>query len=712
VNWPALHEFPAGDACETAVQPWRPGRVPLPTYPFERQEYWLEAEATGTGSAKAAELDLDDPAALLTNLPKLPETEWINLPVWRQTAASRPQPDGRRWLVLTDAGQADAVTEALRPTTDGELVLVRPGDEYAVTDEGFRIRPGSVEDATALLRQLAQNEQLPERVLHLWTLDAAGTAGDFDAAATASALQRGLHSLVALARAAGDLGLPAWTLDIVTSGSAQVLPDDIVHPDRATAIGPTRLIPVEYPRVRTRLIDIDPGGPVSRALLAELSADPADQVVAIRAGRRWVPGYEVLEVPEALPPAVRIRKGGTYLVTGGLGGIGLAMAERLARDYQAKLVLLGRTPAPPREAWSQILAADTTTPEVRRRLDGLQRLELAGAEVITVAGDVSRVADVRRAVDAAYERFGELHGVLHCAGVPAVGLMQFKTAADMAKVLSPKVAGTLALAEALSERDDIDFLALFSSTTSVTGGGAGQVDYCAANAYLDAFAESDPLPRTPVVSIDWGEWTWNGWTSGLDNYDEGSRAFFEQYRQNFGVSFDEGWQALQRVLASGESHVVISTQSFPVLVEMSRRSSIASHQATVKKARDALGKHPRPELSTAFVEPQSETEQAIAAVWAEALGLETIGAHDNFFELGGNSLIGMEIIAEVRKVLDVAYLPPHLLYEAPTVAALAAAVAAETHQEDDEEELRSAVQDQQRSRIEQRRNTLRSRRVS
>jgi acyl transferase domain-containing protein/acyl carrier protein len=711
VDWPSLHEFPAGEVLDSPVQPWRPGRVPLPTYPFERQEYWLEAEATGIGSAKSAELDLDDPAALLTNLPKLPETEWINLPVWRQTAASKLQPDNRRWLVLTDAGQADVVTEALRSAVPAaELVLARPGEEFAVSDDGFRLRPGSVEDATALLRQLAEADRLPERVVHLWTLDTAGTAGEFAAAATQAALQRGLYSLVALARAAGDLGLPAWTLDIVTSGSTQVLPDDVVHPDRATTLGPCRLIPVEYPRVATRLIDIDPGT-VSRALLAELSADPADQVVAIRAGRRWVPGYEVLDVPDALPPAVGIRKGGCYLVTGGLGGIGLAMAERLARDYQAKLVLLGRTPVPPRDAWSRILAADTTTAEVRRRLDGLQRLELSGAEVITVAGDVSKVADVRRAVDAAYERFGELHGVLHCAGVPAVGLMQFKTAADMAKVLSPKVAGTLALAEVLAEKD-ADFLALFSSTTSVTGGGAGQVDYCAANAYLDAFAESDPLPRTPVVSIDWGEWTWNGWTSGLDNYDEGSRAFFEQYRQNFGVSFDEGWQALQRVLASGESHVVISTQSFPVLVEMSRRSSIASHQATVKKARDALGKHPRPELSTAFVAPQSETEQAIAAVWAEALGLEQIGVHDNFFELGGNSLIGMEIIAEVRKALDLAYLPPHLLYEAPTVGALAVAAAAGDTEEDHDTEQRSAVQDQHRSRIEQRRNTLRSRRVS
>ncbi len=85
------------------------------------------------------------------------------------------------------------------------------------------------------------------------------------------------------------------------------------------------------------------------------------------------------------------------------------------------------------------------------------------------------------------------------------------------------------------------------------------------------------------------------------------------------------------------------------MVAMSRKSSIESHQATVKKLRDAFGRHPRPDLSTAYVEPQSPAEEAIAGVWSEALGLEQVGVHDNFFELGGNSLIGMEIIAEVRR---------------------------------------------------------------
>jgi NAD(P)-dependent dehydrogenase (short-subunit alcohol dehydrogenase family) len=679
--------------------------VLLPTYPFERQEYWLEAKSMGTAAVPA--LDENDPTSV-AKLPLLPDTRWVSQPVWRQTTP-RPAAPGEPgcWLVLTDDGPADALAAALRnrlAAAGAEVVLARPGDGYASGADGLVLRPGSTDDASAALRELAARGLAPQRVVHLWSLE-----GD---ATTAVTQQRGVHTLIALARAAGDLGLAAWSLDIVTSGSQRVLDGDRVQPGLATVLGPCRLIPVEYPRVRTRLIDIDAGTP-AQALLAELRAEPSDQVVGLRGARRWVPGYEVLDAAllDDAPPVARIRRGGTYLVTGGLGGIGLAMAERLARDHQARLVLMGRTPVPAREEWGGILASPTTAAEVRRRLDGLLRLETAGAQVATVTGDVSQVADVRAAVAIATDRFGELNGVLHCAGVPAVGLMQFKTPTDIEKVLAPKMAGALALSEVLAGTG-VDFVALFSSTTSATGGGAGQVDYCAANAFLDAFAVSDPIPGCHVVSIDWGEWCWNGWTSGMGSYDEGSQQFFRQYRETYGIPFDQGWQALQRVLAGGERHVVVSTQDFPTLVTMSRRSSIESHQATVKKARDALGRHPRPELSTAFVEPQSDTEVAIAAVWTEALGLEEVGVHDNFFELGGNSLIGMEIIAEVRRVLDLSYLPPHMLYQAPTVAALAeAAAAGHGGDGDTADEQTDGARDQQRSRIEQRRQMLRSGRV-
>ena len=696
IDWPALHADDAG---------WTPGRVPLPTYPFERQEYWLEAEPTAPAGAGQPAFDFDDPTSILTALPKLPEEHWTTVPVWQQTMPRPVAPEASSWLVFTDVGRADELVAPLRGAA-APVTLVRPGQAFAETADGFTVRPGSAPDVVAVLRALAREGRSPQRVIHLWTADAHANADD---------LPRGLHTLLAIAQAAADQGLPPWTLDVVTSDGQRVLPGDRVRPGTGTLVGPTRLIPVEYPGVRTRLIDIDidtDPATTARTLLAELRGDPVDQIVALRGGRRWVPGYDVLDATrlDEAPPVVSIRPGGSYLVTGGLGGIGLAMAERLAQTYRARLVLMGRTPIPPREQWGAILAADTTAPEVRRRIEGLTRVVAAGGDVVTVAGDVSRPADVRRAVNAALESYGELHGVLHCAGVPAVGLMQFKTPADMDKVLAPKVAGSRALVEALSDVP-VDFLVLFSSTTSATGGGAGQVDYCAANAFLDTYAQSDPLPGRLVTSIDWGEWTWNGWTTGLDSYDEGSKDFFTTYRATFGIGFDEGFRTLERVLAGGEPHVVVSTQDFPTLVAMSRRSSIQSHQATVKKARLALGAHPRPELSTGYVEPQTPAEQAIATVWTEALGLDRVGVHDNFFELGGNSLIGMEIIAQIRAALALDYLPPHLLYEAPTVAALAAA-AEQPNETSAPDTPGPSAGDRNRSRIEARRSSLRTRRTA
>ncbi|GIH95238.1 SDR family NAD(P)-dependent oxidoreductase [Planobispora siamensis] len=691
VDWAALHED----------DDWAPGRVPLPTYPFERQDYWLEIDQSAFSGGGAAAYDESDPTSIAKAYPRLPDTRWIHAPVWKQTTVRPAQEEeAGRWLVYTDEGRAAELAAPLLAhlaATGGDVVLVRPGERFSSDDDGLRVRPGSAEDALAALRELAGRRWEPERVVHLWSVQDAPIE---------ETLQRGLYTLVGLARAAGDMGLPGWQLDIVTQGGQRVHPGDRVHAGLGTLLGPARLIPVEYPKVRTRVIDVDAG---AEALLAELRAEPSDQVVGLRGGQRWIPDYEVLDtsVIAARPPAARVEKGGVYLVTGGLGGIGLAMAERLAEHYRARLVLLGRTPVPPREQWPAILASDSTAAEVRRRLEGLRRLEAAGAEVLTVAGDVSRPEDARRAVAAALERFGTLNGVLHCAGVPAVGLMQFKTVADMERVLAPKVMGTLALAEAL-RGTQADFLALYSSTTSATGGGAGQVDYCAANAFLDSFALSDPLPGVTVTSVDWCEWTWNGWTEGLENYDEGSKQYFAWYRENFGLTFDQGWETLLRALASGERHVVASTQDFAPLVAMSRRSSIESHQATVKKIRDAFGRHPRPDLSTAYVEPQTPAEETIAGVWAEALGLEQVGVHDNFFELGGNSLLGMEIIAEVRKALELSYLPPHILYQAPTIASLAEA--AQAGQDADEQP--SEAKDRQRSRIAQRRNMLRSGRTS
>ena len=678
-----------------------PRRIPLPTYPFQRREYWLETPAAPAGAAAAADGDQRMPS-----LPMLPEEEWLHSPVWRRSAATGlPTPAGR-WLVFTDEGPADEVTGPLvrrLVEAGGSVVLVRPGAEsLRLGVDEYAVRPGDSTQLRELLRRLREDGGLPERAVHLWTLSAAG-------AGLADALERGNDTLIALATAANDVNLLKWSLDVVTTGTRPVTGAETIHPELATVSGPVRGIPLEYPGVTCRLIDIDPpagdGARVAGLIAAELGAGGKEPVVALRHGRRWLPDYEALPLVEGRS-ATPLRAGGVYLVTGGLGGIGLAMAERLARDCRAKIVLFGRSGLPPRELWDEALADPAAGDEVRRRLSGVLRLEELGAEVAVVTGDIADEADARRAVATAVERWGALHGVLHAAGLPGIGLMQFKTTEDMRKVMAPKVDGTLALAAALRDLP-LDFLCLFSSITSATGGGPGQVDYSAANAFLDAYAaatDEGPGGRR-TVAIGWGEWQWNAWEAGLAGYDVEVQAFFRENRARFGIGFDAGWRALLRTLTQDEPYVVVNTQDFAQYVRISRDFTVDA-VGGARIASLAGNRHPRPDLVTAYVPPAGTTQQAIAEVWSDLLGVESVGADDNFFELGGSSLIGMEVMARIRRRLSVEDLAPHTLYEAPTVAALARHLAA-TGDVEPEASTAAAGADDERARSEQRRRGLR-----
>jgi NAD(P)-dependent dehydrogenase (short-subunit alcohol dehydrogenase family) len=661
-----------------------PGRVPLPTYPFQRQKYWIGGGRTGLSErSRPGELaagQAPDPSNLfeaVASLPKLPEQEWLHLPVWRQTASPALGPKPASRLVFTRDGSADEVARRLGP----DAVTVRPGERFAVLDGGYTIRPGNLEDAVSLLRAL---KQPLDHVVHLWNLEPTARA---DAGAY------GLHTLVALARAAGEFGMDDWSLDVGVSGTQQVLPGDVGNPDAATLMGPCLVIPLEFPKVTARLIDAD--RPAD--LAAELGRARTDRIVALRHGRRWIPGYETMAVDEpadhepatdqpatdqpatgqptadhpTLVAGSGLRDGGVYLITGGLGGVALGLAERLVRDRDAKLVLLGRHGLPPREQWS----SDTLNATDRQRVERIERLVALGAEVEVVTGDVTNPDDVRKAIDTAVERFGALHGVLHAAGVPGMGLMQFKQPSELDQVTAPKIDGARAVVEALGIGTPgeiaLDFLVFFSSITSATGGGPGQVDYCAANAFLDSYACQLAATGRRVVSIDWGEWTWNAWEQGLDGYDQKLQTFFRENRARFGIGFDDGWRALQRALAAGEPRVVVSTQDFPLVVMGSAQFTI---EAVMPPAGRSGERYPRPELVTSYQEPSGETEERIAVIWRDSLRLELVGVQDNFFELGGNSLLGVSIVAALRREFDLAEMPPHILYEAPTVAALALVV--------------------------------------
>jgi phthiocerol/phenolphthiocerol synthesis type-I polyketide synthase E len=290
-------------------------------------------------------------------------------------------------------------------------------------------------------------------------------------------------------------------LDVVTAGTQDVDGDDLVRPEDATVAGIAEVLPVDVPGLTVRHLDLDPAAAVDPA---ELFRAPAGHAVAVRRGRRWRRDYQPVSVPAPGDPAAGLRERGVYLVTGGLGGLGLAVAEDLARRVRARLVLIGRTGLPPRPEWDDVLRRGGGTDRAGRAVTAVRRIEAAGGEVLVLAADVTDVAALGRVRAAALDRFGRLDGILHAAGTAGGGLAEVRDEATARQVLAPKLAGTLALARVFGA-DDLDVVVLFASVIGVVG-VVGQVDYCAANAFLDAVARSGHGFGGRVLSIDWGGW--------------------------------------------------------------------------------------------------------------------------------------------------------------------------------------------------------------
>jgi amino acid adenylation domain-containing protein len=652
-------------------------RVPLPTYPFQRQRYWVEPRKTeGRERAAGRRRDLAD---------------WFYTPVWKRTPPARfatAETEGAD-LVFLDACGLGYEAVRLLEAAGREVFTVEAGDRFARTGErSFVVDAWNGASYDLLLQDLAGRGARPGTVLHLWSVTAEPTGVSPESAGRA--LDLGFFSLVFLAQALGKASLdePVRVLAVsnglhrVTGGGEEPL-----HPAKATLLGACRVIPREVPNLDCRSLDVvlpltngDSLMVLARRVLEETAffGSEGEPVAALRGSFRWEAAFEPTPLPAEGAPA-RLRQGGVYLITGGFGGLGRAVAEFLARTVAAKLVLVSRTPPPEGRTW-----------------DALEEL---GAEVLTFAADAADPAAMAAARDAALARFGAVHGVVHAAGRPGGGILQVKTRAAAEAVLAPKVWGALALDEVFQDVP-LDFLVLFSSVTAVLA-QPGQADYAAANAFLDAFAQERTARGKLTLSIGWDAWRESGMAVSTEVPAELREWRQQELKQ--GMTDAEGVEAFRRALAGGSPGspwLVVSTQDLAARLERNRASRLLED---LDKAREVRESHPRPLLANAYVAPRNEEEGRIAKVWQELLGIDPVGVHDNFFDLGGNSLMAIRVIARLKSELGVD-VSEVSIFEGPTVAALARLLGPE-------EEQGEAYEDR-RSRGEKRRAARRGRRAA
>ncbi|MFY1831620.1 SDR family NAD(P)-dependent oxidoreductase [Myxococcus fulvus] len=600
--------------------------------------------------------------------------DWFYVPSWKRVPRHEPSilNDAGHWLLFVDElGVGDALAERLG-RQGHSVVTVRAGTGFEQNGPNrFTLDPKAPADYDALLGALQGQGVTLGRLVHLWSVTASETA-TVGLAAVEQARVLGLDSLLLLAKTLGTRGVTDALRLWVVSNDLNEVHGDAVAPEKALLLAPCKVIPLEYPNIQCTSVDLAVPARAGQEeqvtqLLEELQAASSEAIVAYRGPHRWVRTLEPvrLEAPPE-PPAV-LRKHGVYLLTGGLGKVGLTLAEYLARSVQAKLVLTQRSPFPDPREWDAWLTAHPKEDPTHRHILALRELERLGSEVLVLRADVADAGQMRTALARATERFRPIHGVIHSAGVLGDGAIQQKSPEELSRVLAPKVLGTLVLHDLFAEAP-LDFLLLFSSLSAIEP-GFGQVAYSAANNFLDAFVHARMArAHRRVACISWDVWRGEGMA-----YDARTPLVLQKLKEEDfdqrGILHHEGVEVFRRVLGCRLPHVLVSTSDYLQVLKTRGRDLSEFYM----EALGGTSLHARPKLGNTYERPRGETEESLAPLWQELLGIDGIGATDDFFELGGDSLIGTQLISRVNRSFGVK-LSTKSLYTHPTLRGMSTAI--------------------------------------
>ncbi|AKT38863.1 type I polyketide synthase [Chondromyces crocatus] len=508
---------------------------------------------------------LPAPRALIAQVSSRPRfAEWLYDLRWsrRDAPASGDTDTTRtgareRWVLLADQSGTGAALAALLRDRGHDVHLA--AIEAPLAEDASRARYHQiVEDA---LRDAPPGGV---KFVHLGGLDAedpdaldADPASSF-ASAQAHGCASALYLIQTLKAAASPLPSRVW---FVTRGAQSIAnAEPIRAPQQALLWGLARGLALEAPELWGGILDLDPARSSDEARLlfgALQSADGEDQVT-LRGDARYVLRLARRTAPPV--PPLQVRADGSYLVTGGLGDLGLLTARWLAARGAGRILLMSRRP------WEETLATATASSRHSKQtlLDELRR---SGASIEILAADVGDRAQMERVFDDLRRSSFPLRGIFHAAGVFSHRDLQALDAAALRETLAPKVTGGYLL-HRLSEGLDLDAFVCFSSISAVWG-SAGMLAYGAANQYLAALARQRRSAGRPAVCIHWGPWEGEGMAARA-----GSKDWLERMGIH-GLPPEQAILAMDSLCGIDETEVVVARVDFrrfrPVYEARARR---------------------------------------------------------------------------------------------------------------------------------------------
>ncbi|NER22533.1 MAG: alpha/beta fold hydrolase [Symploca sp. SIO1B1] len=688
-------------------------KVVLPTYPFQRERYWVETgtnqqQVVGSGElnpqstpedanttivkllsqgntkelVEKLEKTSDLPPEQLKLLPdllaslsqqhqqelaRLTTQNWFYKVQWKSQTIQpkRNKSDNQlcHWLILADSKELGKSLATHLQQLGNECSVVYKGDNYQNPEPGsYHINPSHPQEFEQVYQSIIQTGKLPlQKIIHLWSLDAASEQ-DLTTATLEQAQLWGcgsvLHLLQTLVKNPNSTPPKLWLL---TRGTQPVLsPTEKLTVATSPLWGLGRTIASEHPQLWGGLIDLEPQGSEDEVeiLLQQILDSHKEDHLAVRDQLRCAEGNRntyvarlVKHIPQESQP-FSLHSDATYLITGGLGALGLKTAEWMAEKGARNLVLISRRQP-----------SEQTQP----RIQGLEKL---GVQVKVLSADISIESDVANILEQIQTSLPPLLGVIHAAGVLDDGVLQQMSWERFTKVMAPKVNGTWNLHK-LTQHLSLDFFVCFSSMSSLFG-SPGQGNYAAANAFMDTLVHYRREMGLPGLSLNWGAWSGSGMATSLASQ-------HQNRLKTVGISSispEQGIQVLEQLLNNqSTTQVGVLPVDWSVLAKQLAVANPGSLLLELLQQETILEKTEEQILEKLQAAPINE-HQGIFRTYVQSLVAKTLGISSskistdaNFVEMGMDSLMGMEIINKLSSDLNF-IIYPREFYERPTINSL------------------------------------------
>jgi len=624
INWEALNfECPAKKAA-------------LPTYPFKRTRCWLDIPQVDICNAETRINDI------------FHTTKWEKEALHLSKGKGKV---GKALIIKTGSLVSDRLADKLRMNYE-EVIEADISDGFKKISDCKYCISNRKEDFAKLF-ELLKNEGI-RQVIHAVMLSDGIECSELYQLQERQTL--GLYSLMNVIKGiAGNEIKDELRIALITDYAHYVNAEQkSVIPENSMISGMAKSIKWEYPNISCKCIDMDSNTDICR-IAEEIAEETSGFAVAYRNNRRYA--EKVIQVEPGINglKTEKIKENGTYLITGGVGRIGLEMAKYLASKKRVNLVLVNRSEFPERNEWDMILR-DKPGDIQAGRIKEIKYIESTGSLVTTYSADISNEKQLKYVMDKIRNEFGRIDGVIHGAGI-GVGLKGVSVDKDTEEVyeqiLLPKVKGTWLLNK-LTELDEPDFFVMFSSAITLIG-GVGSGSYTAANYYLDSFASYMASKGRNALTINWSAWNKDKLVEKLQINED--RQIIKIISPDMGVrAFDRALHSAFNRLIVGKFNYGGSLFDMQELLPFTFEEKIASG---IKRERELYNswnkKNEEKPRETKLIGRNkgiySDTEKIIANVWREVLGFDEININSNFFEIGGDSIL----LVKAQKLMEIEF---------------------------------------------------------